>query len=105
MPIKLNIKPKAASTPAVESPTSQAVDATQASIPAVESHTAQAVDATQASLPVEAPQAKTARRKLVVEIDASIHKNLRRYALDQDKTLTDVVNELLKAGALAAGYK
>ena len=47
----------------------------------VDVHTAPAVDTTQASTPpVDVPttQAKADRKKLVVEINAETHKNLRR---------------------------
>ena len=88
MPVTITHKPKAATTP-------------------------EAIEATTVGVPPEAPQPpaeeatpeKTARKKLVVEINAETHKNLRRYALDQDKTLTDVVNDLLTTAVRDAGYR
>lgn len=60
--------------------------------------------ATAVDVPTSIP-VKTARKKLVVEISADTHKNLRKYALDEDKTLTELVDEMLTAGVRDAGYK
>lgn len=69
---------------------------------------ATAVDVPASISVVEVPTSipvKTARKKLVVEISADTHKNLRKYALDEDKTLTELVDEMLTAGVRDAGYK
>lgn len=46
---------------------------------------------------VEATPEKTARRKLVVEINAETHRKLRVRAANQDKTLTELVDGVLTA--------